>query len=79
MVALPAFRLGITLGLGRGGAHAGCNAFLESEKNPFYAGRIGSATYIVSCLEMALWSDKQAGNRVIQVEGEKQELGRKWD
>jgi hypothetical protein len=33
MVALPAFRLGITLGLGSGAAHAGGNAFLESRKN----------------------------------------------
>ena len=51
MVALPAFRLGTTLGLGIWGAHAGGNAFLESRKNPVKRGRIGSTTYMGSCVQ----------------------------
>ena len=60
MVALPAFRLGTTLGLGIWGAHAGGNAFLESRKNPVKRGRIGSTTYMGSCLQRVFWGKERS-------------------
>ena len=66
MVALRPFRLGITLGLGDGAAHAGGNAFLESGKNPLKRGHMGSATYMVLCLERVNWAEKQGKKGVFR-------------